>query len=670
MTVIKTFPRKVKEIDNCWIPMPDGVKLAARIWMPADAEKKPVPAILEYIPYRKRDGTIVRDQLTHPYFAGHGYAAVRVDMRGNGDSEGVMRDEYTREEQDDAVAVIAWLIAQPWCSGRLGMMGISWGGFNGLQVAARRPPGLRAIITLCSTDDRYADDIHYKGGCLLNENLGWSATMLAYSSRPPDPMIVGKRWKKMWMERLKKQPFLAPVWLKHPHRDAYWKHGSVCEDWSAIDTPALCIGGWNDAYSNAVPRLMLGLKSPAKAIIGPWAHKYPHFALPEPRIGFLQEALRWWDFWLKDKATGVKDDPPFRTYVMDLMRPSSSVTHIPGRFVSDQLWPSAKSVQRRFFLNGNRLETKPGPKGEVAIQSPQTTGMDGGEYCIIWLGPEFPGDQRRDDSGSAIFDSPPLTEDLVLVGAPVITLSFMVDQPVAFVAARLNSVWPDGPVSRLTYHLFNLCHRSSHENPEPLEPGRHYTVKIKLDDTAMRIPAGNTLRLSLSTAYWPMMWPAPHPAKLVIFTGESFVDVPSRPLPAEELETAFPPIETAQPLKRRVHSEPFNRREITIDQTTGEMRLTIIDDFGRFQSPKHGLTTWECGRETYSILPGDPLSARQEAHWTEELSRGRWKVRTETYSDLRATARHWLIKGRLEAYEGGRRILTRTWNEKIERKLG
>ena len=235
INTIKNFPRKMKEVENFWIAMSDGVKLAARMWMPADAEKNPVPALLEYLPYRKRDGTIVRDALTHPYFAGHGYAAIRVDMRGNGDSDGLMQDEYAKQEQDDALEVIAWIARQKWCTGKVGMFGISWGGFNALQVAARKPPALKAIVTLCSTDDRYEDDIHYKGGSLLNENLGWAATMLAYSSRPPDPKIVGNQWRKMWMERLKNEPFLLIPWLKHPHRDAYWKHGSVCEDFGAIE---------------------------------------------------------------------------------------------------------------------------------------------------------------------------------------------------------------------------------------------------------------------------------------------------------------------------------------------------------------------------------------------------------------------------------------------------
>jgi predicted acyl esterase len=669
MKVIKSFPRKVREIVTEWIPMADGIKLAARIWLPVDAERNKVPAILEYLPYRRRDGTAVRDQLTHPYFAGHGYGAVRVDMRGSGDSEGLMLDEYTEQEQDDAIAVIDWLARQAWCCGNIGMMGISWGGFNSLQVAARRPPRLKAVITLCSTDDRYHDDIHYKGGCLLGENLGWAATMFAYSSRPPDPMIVGRRWKKMWLQRLKNQPFLVANWLKHPHRDAYWKHGSVSENWNAIEAAALCIGGWNDAYSNAVPRLVLGLKSPAKGIIGPWAHKYPHFALPEPRIGFLQEALRWWDFWLKGEPTKVLSDANFRTYIMDLVRPGASIGEIPGRWVKDHVWPADGVQRHRFYLKGRGLEREAGQEEALTIASPQNTGLDSGEFCIIWLGPEFPGDQRRDDSGSLTFDSEPLAEAIDLTGAPLLTLSFSADRPVAVVAVRLNSVWPDGAVSRVTYSVTNLCHRDSHEHPLPLEPGERYLVKIKLDDVGVRIPKDHRLRLAISTSYWPLIWPAPEPVTLTVHTGESHFEIPVRGEKPDDTPVQFAPAESGRPLKRKMLAKPCNKREVTIDQATGETRLAIVDDFGRFELMEHGLQTWECEREFYSIKPDDPLSAKQEIHWSEELARGAWKVRTETYSELTATRKHWLVKGRLEAFEGRRKILTRKWKEKIERKL-
>jgi putative CocE/NonD family hydrolase len=670
MKTVRSFARKVQETPHLLIPLKDGTQLAARIWMPTDAAQKPVPAILEYLPYRKRDGTHVRDALTHPYVAGHGYACVRVDIRGNGDSDGVMRDEYTKQELDDACEVIAWLRAQPWCSGTVGMMGISWGGFNGLQVAAMRPEGLKAVITLCSTDDRYTDDIHYKGGCLLSENLGWSATMFAYSSRPPDPLLVGEGWRSMWLERLEAEPLLAIDWLQHPHRDAYWKHGSINQDYSAIQAAVLAVGGWNDAYTNAVPRLVSNLHAPTKGIIGPWAHKYPHFAVPHPRIGFLQEALRWWDQWLKGADTGVAKDPAFRTYIMDLGRPGGSVSNIPGRWVSDSQWPFDKGEVQRWHLNSSGLSQTAGRATKRSHSSAQTVGGDGGEYCIIWLGPEFPGDQRFDDAGSLTFDSDALTRDLDLVGAPVLTLKCSADKPIANVAVRLNSVWPDGAVSRLTYGVLNLCHRNGHEKPEPLEPGKVYTVRLQLDDVAVSVPKGHKLRVSLSTSYWPLIWPAPEPVALTVHTAASCIDVPVRAKNSRNPTPVFAEPEAAAPVKEIVHSKPFNRRELTRDQATGETRLTIVDDFGRSTIAEHGLQTWACGREQYRICPDDPLSARQECHWTEERVRGDWKVRTETFSAMTASKTHWHVTGRLEAYENDALIWSRNWDQKIKRKGG
>ena len=362
MRVVENFPRKVREIVNTFIPMSDGAKLAARIWLPEDAEKNPVPAILEYLPYRKRDGdgTANRDALTHPYFAGHGYAGVRVDMRGFGESDGISLDEYTKQEHDDCLEVLKWLAAQPWCTGACGMIGISWGGFNGLQVAARRPPELKAVITLCSTDDRYADDIHAMGGCMLVDNLAWASAMFAIQGHPPDPALVGERWREMWIHRLENHPLLIANWLEHQRRDAMWKHGSVCENYDDIQCPVYAVGGWADGYSNAIPRLLAGLKVPRKGLVGPWAHRYAHFAEPGPRIGFLQECLRWWDQWLKGQDTGIMAEPMYRVWMQDTAPARPYYKERPGRWVAEPSWPSPNIKTKRLSLNADGLGEKPG----------------------------------------------------------------------------------------------------------------------------------------------------------------------------------------------------------------------------------------------------------------------------------------------------------------------
>ncbi len=359
---IKTPSRPSREIENTWIPMPDGCRLAARIWLPADAEEHPVPAILEYLPYRKNDGTALRDSIRHPNFAGHGYACIRVDMRGSGDSDGILYDEYLPQEQEDGLEIIRWIAAQPWCTGAVGMIGISWGGFNGLQIAARRPPQLKAIITLCSTDDRYADDVHYMGGCLLGSDMpGWASTMLALNAQPPDPRFVGERWRDMWLARLEQTPPFIEAWLTHQRRDAFWKHGSVCEDYAAITCPVYAVGGWADAYTNAIPRLLAGLTCPRKGLIGPWAHNYPEEGIPGPAIGFQQECLRWWDHWLKGIDTGLMQEPLLRVWLQKSVPPQAHYTFRPGRWVAEPQWPAANIRSEIYSLNVDGTLTPPSP---------------------------------------------------------------------------------------------------------------------------------------------------------------------------------------------------------------------------------------------------------------------------------------------------------------------
>jgi putative CocE/NonD family hydrolase len=421
----------IRHIETVWIPMSDGIKLAGRLWLPEDAEKNPVPAIMEYIPYRRRDGTRDGDDQTHPYLAQHGYACLRLDIRGTGDSEGVILDEYLKQEQDDAVEAIAWLAGQPWCSGKVGMFGISWGGFNALQVAARRPAALKAIITHCSTDDRYADDMHYMGGAQLTGNLEWGSTYFSIMGRAPDPAIVGERWREMWLQRLEALTPVFGTWLDHQRRDAYWQHGSVGEKIDDIICAVMTVGGWADGYTNTVFRLLRDLKAPRLGIVGPWGHKYPHNGVPGPAIGYLTEALRFWDHWLKGKETGIMAEPMLRAYVQDSVVPASHYDHRPGHWVAEPAWPSAAIAPQSLPLNRAGLGGAATAGETLTISSPQTTGAGSGEWCpygLGGLGPELPTDQRADDAFSLVFDGAPLSAPLEILGAPTVTLEFESDR--------------------------------------------------------------------------------------------------------------------------------------------------------------------------------------------------------------------------------------------------
>ncbi|MEZ5913562.1 MAG: CocE/NonD family hydrolase [Paracoccaceae bacterium] len=428
MATIRTdFPHPVEIVENVFVPMPDGTRLAAKLWRPTGAG--PVPAILEYLPYRKREGTRARDQKMHAWLAGHGYACIRLDIRGTGDSEGLIDDEYTAREQEDGVAAIAWIAAQDWCDGQVAMYGISWGGFNGLQIAARQPPALKTIITVGSTDDRYATDVHYVGGCLSKDNFDWSATMFAHNDLPPDPQIVGERWREMWMARIRhNSPWILP-WLTHQRRDTYWKQGSVCEDFDAITIPVLAVSGWADNYSESVARLLAGLSGPRLGLVGPWAHSFPHDVAVHPAIGWLQEVRRWCDHWLKGVDNGVMDAPVYRVWMQESVPPATCYLNRPGRWVAEAAWPSPRIEARHLHLNsGGTLDAEPGASGRAAISSPLWVGLASGEVGRYGEDAEWPPDQREDDGGSLVFLSEPLTERTEILGAPALRLTVYLRQ--------------------------------------------------------------------------------------------------------------------------------------------------------------------------------------------------------------------------------------------------
>jgi putative CocE/NonD family hydrolase len=666
--IVTEFPRRVREIENVFIPLSDGTKLAARIFLPEDAEADPVPAILEFLPYRKRDGTAERDALTHPYFAGHGYAGVRVDMRGSGESDGLLEDEYIKQEQDDCLEVIAWIAKQSWCTGAVGMMGISWGGFNGLQVAARRPPALKAVITICSTDDRYADDIHYMGGALLNANLGWASTMFAYMSRPPDPALVGERWRELWLARLRHTPLLVEMWLRHQRRDAYWKHGSVCEDFSQIACPVYAIGGWADGYTNAIPRLLAGLKVPCKGLIGPWAHKYPHFALPGPAMGFLQDALRWWDKWLKGVETGIMEEPQLRAWMLESARPETWYAERPGRWVAEPTWPAPGIKHHRLHLTEQSLTERAGGERPLLLSSPENAGAHSGVWCSHGAAPDEPGDQREDDAKSLVFDTEPLSARLEILGAPVLELEVSADRPEAKLAVRLCDVHPDGASTRVTYGILNLTHRESHEYPTPLEPGRRYKVRVQLNDIGYAFPPGHRVRVAVSSTYWPITWPSPERVTLTLHTGSILLPVRA-PNARDEALPPLPPVESAPAEKRTPLRAGRTERQIERDVATGETIHRLVDDMGDVRIDAHGLEVGAVKLTEYRIKDEDPLSAVAETRWTAKVGRGPWRARTETWTRMTATKDAFLIHATLDAYDGEKRVWSHNWDCAVPRDL-
>ncbi len=645
MTVRSDFPHEVEETAHLWIPLPDGTRLAARMWRGGAR----VPAVLEMIPYRKRDGTLPRDEMMHPYVAGHGYACVRVDLRGSGDSDGLLEDEYSAQELQDACDVIAWIAAQPWCDGRVGMMGKSWGGFNCLQTAWLQPPALKAVVSVCSTTDRFADDIHFKGGCLLGENFGWGAVMLSYQSRPPDPALRDD-WRAEWLRRLEALPHLAPRWAGHQGRDGYWRHGSVGEDPSRLAVPVLAVGGWADNYMNTPAALVEGVPG-ARAIVGPWVHQYPHTAVPGPRIGFLQECVAWWDRWLKGREG--PEVPAMRAYVQHSCPPDACATDRPGAWVAlDWPLPSEPVV-----LDLGALRALPATVATAAHH-----GMHGGEFFPMGLNAEMPGDQRGEDALCLTFDTD--GRQMVLIGQAVLGLTVVPDKPLGHLYARLCDVAPDGSSLRIAHGCLSLAHRDP-ANPEPATPGVPVEVVLRLDQMAHRLAPGHRLRLSLATACWPFLWPVADPAAVTVTAGRLTLPRVTAELPG----WVPPPPQHAPPWRHEVLRPGQAGRRVEHDLIAGSRALVVRDDTGEVRNLDHGLVTGETVEERWEIRPGDPLSARAAIRWEQRLSRGAWAVRTEVCARQWGDAQHLHMTARVRAWEGEALVHDRTRDATVPRRF-
>jgi predicted acyl esterase len=696
--------RDTHEVDvrDEWVPLPDGTRLHARIWAPR--VDHPVPVLLEYLPYRLDDWTAPRDSERHPWYAARGYASVRVDIRGTGSSDGLFDDEYSVQELDDGIALIEWLAAQSWSTGSVGMFGISWGGFNALQLAGRAPAALKAIVTVCSTDDRYDNDVHYVGGAVLGIDMAaWGGTMFAFNSRPPRPEVVGADWVARWRERLEHNRPMTPTWLSHQERDDYWRHGSVSEDYSSITAAVLAVGGWADPYRDAVLRLVSHIDAPVKGIVGPWSHQYPDRGLaPGPGIGFLQETLRWWDRWLRDEPNGVEDEPALRAWINDSEPPATFYAERTGRWVAAEAWPS--EATREAVLPLEWFEGGAGAAGgssadPVVVRSPQSTGLDAGRFFPFGNATDLPPDQRAEDGRSVCFDLPVVGgagsargggassadgadsadrahsadgldgssgaagdgastpgAPLDVLGNVVVDLAVTSDRPDATLIVRLCDVAPDGSSTLVTRGVLNLNKRHGRDRNDPMEAGVEQQVQVALVSTGHSFPAGHRLRIAVSSAYWPWVWPHAEEATLVVHPSRSSVRLPEWTRRGDD-GVRFEEPTRATPLAVRAlpAASDLPQRSVSHDVGTGEWVLDVDPGYGGGREYPDGLVFTEDSRETYRITDGDPLSASAESRWAIGLEKPGWRAWLETTSRVTATRDEYVVENSVTAWarDGG-----------------
>lgn len=666
----------IKEIETVWIKLPDGISLAARVWMPLDAESKPYPSILEYIPYRRRDFTRKRDDALHSKFAEAGYVSVRVDIRGSGDSQGIMADEYTNQEITDGYDVIEWLAKQPWCNGSVGMMGKSWGAYNSLQVAALNPPSLKAIMPVMGTDDRWKEDIHFRNGLMATDNFWWGSIMQLMNTSPPDPEIVGDNWREIWLKRLDSMELWTKNWASHQTNDKMWKRGSISRNYESIKIPVYFVSGWNDLFRDTPFRLAQNLKCPLKILVGPWAHLYPHEAVPKPAIDFIGEAIKWWDFWLKGKNNGVMDASSLIFYEMEHMHSEPSIEFRKGRWITEGELPNPNISSKKYFLNSGSLSDNAHISNKkMEITSPQNYGMSSGDITSFGLAGDIPLDCRADEGGALTFRSEILEEDLNILGQANLKVCVIADKEQAFISAILVDESPDGDQALITRGFFNLMHRDSDVHPKAVILNKEMRIEILMQGVSWKLAKGHKLLLHLGSTYWPVIWPSPEPVKLTFKEGTSILNLPIRinsrkqdsyihfKDPKSQVNKTYKTIEAGS-----------IERDYNIDMTTGLVTQRVYIDGGVF-GPVGKIYFRETDTEfhdkserTYSIHPNDPLTAEAEMKQSRSIKKGKLKIKLETYSHQKSTKTHFILSAWCKCWENGKLFHSVDWDYKVPRK--
>ena len=662
----------VEITENLFIPLPDGRRLAARLWRPVGAA---AACVVEYMPYRKRDATRTRDEPIHAYLAARGYACLRVDMMGSGDSDGILAQEFAAQEAIDGADLVGWIAAQPWCNGDVAMLGKSWGGFAALMTAMRRPPALKAIVVVCGGDDRYDQSLHFTGGALLCETLWWSDAMMMFNMRPPDPAISGEAWREMWRGRLEANPPWLAEWLRHLRRDDFWRQGSVSDVPERIVCPVFAVGGWADYISRSVPRLMASLEVPRWGIAGPWGHHYPQDGIPGPAIGFLQEVDRFLDTALRG-GTGLAETPRLRAWIADFHAPGPNHVAQTGRWVGEAAWPSPHIVPRVLHLNSGRLDDVAEATRALTHRSAQTVGLCAPEWLSQGLPGEAPLDQRGDDGQSLCFDSAPLRERLDILGSAVLDLEISVDQPVALLAARLNAVAPDGTSLRVALGILNLTHRESDADPMALVPGERVRVRLTMPEVGYSFAPGERIRIALSTSYWPIVWPSPVPVTLTLHSGGSTLMLPVRPVRSEDAALRpFDPPESGPATPVTVLEPARITRHLTQDLMSGAWTHEVNGQGGflgpgrRYRLDETGTVMGHTIHKRCVIHPDDPLCASIEIAQTMEFERGDWNVMLATTTRLTATASDFVLEATTRATDSGVVVHEASWRTIAPRDL-
>lgn len=651
-------PQYDVRIEKTWIPMKDGVRLAATLYRPDGPQaQQRFPALLVYLPYRKDDGTVRRDYGMHTYFAKRGYVGVRVDIRGFGASEGAPPDrEYSRQEQEDGDEVIAWIAKQPWSSGNVGMLGISWGGFNSIQMALRKPPALKAILAVAATEELYMEDVHYIDGVFHFDEFELTMDLDEGRSGAPDFSLD----ESVLNARMDATPW-SISYLKHQRDGAFWR--APLRPIEQLTVPTFLIGGFQDGYRDSIPRMLERVKAPIKAWVGPWNHNFPNGSDYGPVCEWRDQAVRWFDYWLKGRDTGVLKDPKLVVYLQHSHSPDPLAQEVPGEWRAES-WPPQGLSPMTFYLQANhRLSPHEQAQWQDQLRYVPSAGVEAG----FWWG-ELLSDQRPVDAYGLTYDSEPLSEEVAILGRPHIALQAAADAPLADWFVRLSDVAPDGEVTLITGAGINGAQRGSRDQPQDLTPGKIYPLSVDLHFTSWLFPKGHRIRIAVSNALWPMMWPTPYPMTTSLVMGGdegSRVVLPRIPRHGAPAPAFASPQPVDEPPGITGGHAPWPG-EWTVLRDEANQRSTVVWQGKSSTSFPWG--PWDHSeRLTYNVEDAHPEQARVEGDADYNQTVNGHKLTWRGHHELSSDARTFFYKYTRTLLRDGQMVRTKTWQESIPR---
>ncbi len=643
--------------------MPDGGRLAVTWWSPTPkVHGERFPALLELLPYRKDDSFYARDFPLYDYFARRGFLLAKVDIRGTGGSSGrVPPREYSEQELDDAVDIIAQLARHPASNGNVGMWGISWGGFNAIQVAMRRPPGLRAIMALHASDDLFHDDVRYIDGGLHIDPYTLQIDHENGLPRTPSYALDSAYFR----DRFEAYPWVL-TYLKQPVDGEFWRRNGLRYRPEALEIPAYFIGGLLDGYRDTPIRALEYLSAPVKVEIGPWVHAWPDDGTPGPNYEWRSRAVRWWNHWLRGQDSGLLDEPRLLVYQRSGHGPDRTLAETPGAWRFED-WPVAGGRREAWrFAAGGRLVrggAKPtGLDSTATIRYFPGSGVMAGD----WWG-EPTGDMRADDAGGLVFDGPALDEPVTVLGMPRVRLRFTAGAALANWTARLEDVTPDGQVALVTGGVINATHHRSTVTPERLVPGQSYDLAWDLHFTTWTFQQGHRIRVAVSNAQFPMIWPSPYPMVSRVWLGDS---TSSLELPIAAGVGRYPAPVLPAPEPRAVRSDVTD-----LDAQPGIERISYDPLTGRTTLEWSSPAAWTIGkirydyteREVYATFDRDPANSTFRGVATHRIRPPGRDILLETEIDIRSDTSHFHVTVTRRLALHGKPVRRKQWQEAIPR---